>query len=526
MPITLSPVRSDRRLTARQIVAALGATALVGTGALATTMTGAQAAPPTAQTPACPDPNAMPNLGTLATKNSLWTDNTATVLVQGSYRTTNSESEGPLVVLGDLLSEGSVFNVGSAGGGSLIVPEFGTTYLAVGGDVIVTSGRIAVGESMPGRAYAGGADIGGSVTGTVSADPLLTHRGPASVSPWTPLLTTALAESATYGALPTTGTYSRGPGAGDPLTITAGSSTELNVVTIPASVLNAMPSSYHPSIDLVGVGANTAPLVINVLDDTGGVFSLKTASYSADGIMLSPNSLDGSNPFGNVTARVLWNLAPSFADVAIGETGLPGAQMIGSWLIPGATSTTLLHASTNGRVWTAGDLETLGSGNEQHAYPWLSAPSVLTCTTGPTGTPTPSPTVTPTPTGTPTPTQSSTPTSTPVPTTSPVPSLEPSEGPSTGDPTTTPATDGDDATPGPGDGAPTDRPQEAPSDSPSDDGDSSTVDEPSTPASTEGIADPEERLPVTGAQTVVGAVLALALAVGGIVVMALRRRNA
>lgn len=60
---------------------------------------------------------------------------------------------------------GNLFNVGAAGGGSLIVPTFGKAFLSVGGDIVAPGGRIAVGESMPGKDYAGGADIGGKVTG-------------------------------------------------------------------------------------------------------------------------------------------------------------------------------------------------------------------------------------------------------------------------------------------------------------------------------------------------------------------------
>lgn len=107
----------------------------------------------------------MPNLGTLGSKSTIWTDNAATVLVQGDFFTSNSESEGPLVVLGNLTTGGNLVNVGAAVGGWLIMPTFGTAFLSVGGDVVAPGGRIAVGESMPGKDYAGGADIGGKVTG-------------------------------------------------------------------------------------------------------------------------------------------------------------------------------------------------------------------------------------------------------------------------------------------------------------------------------------------------------------------------
>lgn len=58
-------------------------------------------------------------------------------------------------MLGNLTTGGNLVNVGAAGGGSLIVPTFGTAFLSVGGDVVAPGGRIAVGESMPGKDYAG-----------------------------------------------------------------------------------------------------------------------------------------------------------------------------------------------------------------------------------------------------------------------------------------------------------------------------------------------------------------------------------
>ncbi|WP_313278915.1 choice-of-anchor A family protein [Timonella senegalensis] len=152
----------------------------VGVLTVSLTATGAAGAGANGETCVVP-----PGLGTGAT-NEVQIDNQVNVFVSGDYTSTASESEGALVVLGDAKVSGPNLNAGTAGGGSLIVPENNSVMLAVGGNLNIES-RVDAGLGLQLQGITGGSvNVGGSITGQIDAGTGVVRSGlgGAAVAEW------------------------------------------------------------------------------------------------------------------------------------------------------------------------------------------------------------------------------------------------------------------------------------------------------------------------------------------------------
>ena len=361
----------------RRLAAGVALGALLA-GVTTVAVTAPATAAPIVQTPTCPAPDSMPTITTLGQAGAIFTDNNVNIFTAGNYTSTNVESEGLLVVMGDATV--GRLNIGAAGGGSFVVPTDKSVMLAVGGDMHAPQGAL-IGVGLAPAITGGSVQIGGSLTG--SLDPgsgnVTRELGSAAVAQWAGLSAAMTAESRALFELADTGSYeATGPISWGYLKITAGAeSSGRHVVTIPSSALQA--GNDTTGVYFTDLATSGAPLVINVVDDTNGVLNFPAHnSYAGAGMEMLANNTPN---IGNIASRVLWNLDDSFTSVTIGAPNSGGMQMIGSWLSPGLAHVTL-NSSTNGRVWVNGDLTSQGGGNEQHSYPWNYATSALRCKAG------------------------------------------------------------------------------------------------------------------------------------------------
>ncbi|WP_435299030.1 choice-of-anchor A family protein [Timonella sp. A28] len=311
---------------------------------------------------ACPKDGYVPGLGTPST-NKIFKDTNVNVFVGDDYETTASESEGLLVVLDDATISSSLFNVGTAGGGSLIVPENNAVMLAVGDELDIRS-NLHIGLGFASQGITGGsAKVGGTISGRYDAGTgtVRQNLGSRATAQWKNFPKTITRESK---KLSKRATNTRHELSYNRLTIPFTYKGSTSVVSIPASKIN---KARGLEIDFVGNARTADPIVINVQDDTNGKFSLDLTSFLNDGNVVDLRA----EAFGNISSRVLWNLDSSFHDVTIGGAGKAGYQVPGSWLVPSYKADVSLNSSTNGRVWVNGDLTVHKQGNEQHSYPWI-----------------------------------------------------------------------------------------------------------------------------------------------------------
>ncbi|MDR6906710.1 choice-of-anchor A domain-containing protein [Agromyces sp. 3263] len=348
------PKRVVSRATAIVLACGIAAVALV-----AGSVTVGQAPAARAAIGECPPDGGMPGIDNLPPE---FTDNTIAIFAGGSFTATGgaAEAEGLLVALGDAVfakDAGGRFNVGSVGVGSGIVPTPGSVMLAVGGGVTIGDGTVLdVGAGL--SPDGGSVDVGGTATVT---DPLAQIElnggvftdglGADAVAPYAGFGTVISDSAATLAAMAVTGTTAV---AAPSVTFTGDGTAAPQVFSITATDLQA-----SPEIRFVGIGLTT-PVVINVTG-TSAVFSPNF--FSNDGSRVD----DFANPdFGNVAARTLWNFAGA-SDVTIGGS----SQVLGSILVADPAATVSISASTNGRVYSGGDLVVDGVGNELHNYPWI-----------------------------------------------------------------------------------------------------------------------------------------------------------
>ncbi|SEE46425.1 choice-of-anchor A family protein [Jiangella alba] len=329
------------------------AAATVVTLALSGAVTPAQAAVPD---PTCPPVGGMPPIGNVLT----YTDASPAVFVGGDYLATGSaaESEGLLVVLGNAtFDKAGVFNVGSVGVGSGIVPPPGEPMLQVGGDLTVVPGlNLDVGANVDGGGdvLVGGATSGNVITnGGTASDGL---GADAAIAPHGTFLADITSASADLAGQTPTGTTTVQFGAA---TFAGAGATDLEVFTVDAAQLAAS-SEVH----FTGV-ADDAPIVVNVV---GGPIA-----YTQNYVSLNGTRVDAFGPdFGNAASQILWNFVDT-PSLTLGGS----SQFMGSILAPAADVSAT--ASTNGRVLVGGDFTTSGVGNEQHNYPWIGGKG-LDCT--------------------------------------------------------------------------------------------------------------------------------------------------
>ncbi|MFE6736233.1 choice-of-anchor A family protein [Microbacterium sp. NPDC057650] len=286
----------------------------------------------------------------------------------------SAESEGLLVVRGDARFErvAGVFNIGTVGVGSGVTPEPGSVMLAVGGDLSLGDGlsRLIVGAPTSGFAGGGAVRVGGEArpdydSGRYDTDggSFKAGLGADTTAEYAHFGAVISQTSATYAALASTGTVTK---SGAQATF-AGTGAGQEIFRIDASALSGASEILFTGI------AEGATVVVNV---TGGIVNW-SPNHFADGSVRVDDPTGGTNGFGKVSSRTLWNFADA-SDVHIGGS----SQVLGSILIPTSGSALSFSASLNGRVYVNGSITMDGEGNEIHNYPFQN--ELFSCTPKPT----------------------------------------------------------------------------------------------------------------------------------------------
>lgn len=361
---TRTSAHQRAHLPIRSTFAALAATGLALAGAVALVVAPATAAPALAApalaaadpAPSCPPSGEMPGIGNVPA----YTDSNVAVFAGGDYLATgtSAESEGLLLVQGDARfdkANGGVFNVGSVGVGSGIVPPGGSTMLAVGGDIAVgATTSVHVGANLDGG---GAVAAGGSANGSFDTNgaALTVDLGrAAAMAPNEDFQSIVVDTSASLGGSPATGTTEIAFGR---VTFTGTAGDAMQVFEVDGAALATTSEVFFESIPA------DVPILINV---TGGDLSFAPNHVSLNGERVD----DFSSPnFGNAASRILWNVTDA-TSLHLGGS----SQFMGSVLAPAAT--TEVTASTNGRMHVGGNLTYSGVGNEHHNYPWTGGGSL------------------------------------------------------------------------------------------------------------------------------------------------------
>ncbi|RKR75214.1 choice-of-anchor A domain-containing protein [Frondihabitans australicus] len=339
---------------AAAVLFATGALTLQGGLGVPAPASAAPAAPTAApDLPECPTPQQLAQRET-----PIGTDANVSVFVGGDYSVgaNAAESEGVLAVGGTATfdkTNGGTFNVGVVGFGSGVVPPAGSDMLLTGGDATPgATTTVDVGHGIGGNVVAGGTAApldrfetsGGTVTSD-AADPL---------GPFATFGTTIRTKSTQYAALPTTGTTSE---RFNTLTFTGDGSSATQVFRIPGDELGTQ--SEPRAVEFVRIPTD-ARIIITVTGSTAAVYP---AGFFTDA---STEQISFGDPrFVELATHTMWNFADA-ADVTIGT----GDQLLGSVMVPSATATTRITASTNGRLLIGGDLVFDGQGNEAHSFPF------------------------------------------------------------------------------------------------------------------------------------------------------------
>jgi choice-of-anchor A domain-containing protein len=245
---------------------------------------------------------------------------------------------------------GGVFNVGSVGVGSQIVPAGGSAMLAVGGDLtVVGSSSVHVGANVDGG---GAVNVGGVASGTIETNgaPLTDALGSGAAMAPNAGFQTVLAD--TSAELATAATNGTTEVVGNRVTFTSTTADQLQVFTIEAAALSSTTEVFFS-----GIPAGAA-IVVNV---TGGPVAFAPTYFDLNGERVD----DFASPnFGNAASRILWNITDA-TSLTLGGS----SQFMGSVLAPDADAQ--VSSSTNGRLHVGGDLTVSGTGNEHHNYPWI-----------------------------------------------------------------------------------------------------------------------------------------------------------
>ncbi len=448
--------------------------------------------------PNCPASWAPPNNGDFNGQ-----DASITVFTGGDYTVNGraAEAEGKVVTLGNFTVDkqgGGAFNVGVVGVGSRVVPPNGSDFITVGGNVDVRAGNSLLIGGSDSRVQAfGNLRYAGTLTGTVSIDPTgQAIKDPDAAAPYQSVLSQIEEVSACVGRATATGT----------VTVTSSEATFRGDGTGMKQVFNVTGNLASPSGGQIGLVFDNIPagatVVVNMLSDAPVI-----NTYTGTGLPGDQTT--------EMRSRLMWNFPTSTGAQILGSAQFQGSVMAGN---PAGT-TTITMPGMNGRVYLAGDLLQNGTGGyEIHSYPFDG--DLPDCEVTPSPSPTsPSPSPTPTTTSpaptSPTPT-TPTPTTTSASPTSPTPT---SPTPTTPAPTTSSAVPtGPTTSPSSSGPAPT-------SHGPSSHGPSSHGPTGHHPAPGGGGGG---QLPSTGAgnaPVVLGLAGAGLLALGGLAVLAARRRG-
>ncbi|MFE5793612.1 choice-of-anchor A family protein [Streptomyces sp. NPDC056503] len=436
----MEPVKTERAPRRRAHLALSAATAVLAAGALVggLAVTGAADPLPGGLGP-CKPGKCPPTYPDINSGEVVWRDNGVNVFVGGDFlvREAAAEAEGKVVVLGGFdqakrADVSQVYNVGVAGAGSRVVPDNGTAFLSVGGNITVATGQRLLTEE---GVVTGKTLYAGTVTGTVIPAPV---KDAGAVAPYTALRDELTDASQCYAYVDGASRTATGTAVnnGSETVFTGDGSSALQVFNVDFDLES--PSGGQQGIVFAKIPAN-ATVLVNVL---GGERTIDTYV----------NGLPG------LRDRLLWNFPDATRVKFEGTAQFAGSVLIGDQ----ASTTTITMPGMNGRFFTTGNLTHAsepggGGGQEIHNYPFdgdlpdcdESSPTPTTPT--PTDT-TPTPTEpTPTPTDTtPTPTE-------PTPTeTTPTPTEPTPTEPTPTDPTpteTTPTPTPTEPTPSPTDSA-------------------------------------------------------------------------
>lgn len=306
-------------------------------------------------------------------------DDGISVYVGGKFtRAAGAELEGRLAVRGDADFGSGLYNLGSAGGGSGLLPTIGSDIVMVGGNATIAGPKLEIatitagewgkggGLPAPGNMVVGGTLSnkqhvqvidGGEVRSGVGAQKALGD----GVSAWADNDFAWLKEVAQRNSVGTEGTVEF---EGDQVTLKGQAGATRHLFTIDAKVISA---KSNLTLNLVGI-AETDIVVVNI---TGG----PTATLPLQGVAVNGATLAmSSKSFGQRAARMMWTF-PDATDVSIKGT----AQVPGSVIVPTAGSKTVVAvAGANGRYWVAGDLTQNYGGSEFHNFPFIGDPDI-TC---------------------------------------------------------------------------------------------------------------------------------------------------
>ena len=300
-------------------------------------------------------------------------DNAYNVFIGGDFiipTDGGAEAEGKVFVYGDVRQDKSdVYNVGSVGAGSYVVPGNDENYLTVGGNITVTDGG-----NMQVGGFAGSDWANGNVVYREQLFANTTGYGTVQVNPGNTITQTLfdltpfddtfteLADRSVCWANETGTTQVAWDGY--TLTITPTTPSDLQVLNLEQAIADwnaAHPSQSISSLDAIGEFyfkdfVTTQTILVNV---TSTVVSIKPSGirYTETGQHVDPDFM---------RERTLWNF-PNATQVNLGGY----AQFPGSILIPRRDSNvTADMPGFNGRFIVGGNVTHAGNGSEFHNYPF------------------------------------------------------------------------------------------------------------------------------------------------------------
>ncbi|WP_435300346.1 choice-of-anchor A family protein [Timonella sp. A28] len=456
-----------------------------------------------------------PNMGNLP----LFTDNNVAMYVGGDALFNNGESEGLIVVEGDLSIDrdpSGLYNLGYVGVGSQILPGHEELMLSVGGNFSATSNttslQIGMSPSPVGTYMVGGTDTTESIVDVGTKIPFDQTGTPADG-----FAAKVTGGSQAIAAMTATGTTNvLSEPWGTTITLQGDGTSNPQVFEVPGSAL----AMTNLALDVTNIPADAA-IMLNV---TGAapVNIHHSLTYSLNGNTIQWDTADS----GYFASHLLWNFTETKEVNITPDKNAYDAQILGTILAANGSDVVVNSwSSLNGRVYTTGDLNLHGAGREFHNYSFVGWPD-FDCIVDPVDPTDPTDPVDPTdPTD---PVDPTDPTTDPVdptdPTTDPVDPTDPTTDPvDPTDPTTDPV-DPTDPTTDPVD--PTD-PTTDPVDptDPTGGTDEGTLDSDEESGTSSGTLD--ESLAQTGAQ--VAGLIAIAtvlVGIGAAIVVGVRRRKA
>ena len=330
--------------------------------AIATLAIALTAAPAVSVTPAAPasaaDAICLPGYGVYPNLNdnpSTGTDSGVSTYVSGDFTTLSgsAEGEGTFVIGEDATFTSRYFNLGVVGTGSRINPPTGSDMLIVGGDIdVVSPAKVEVAHNVGGNVVTGG--VVTPTPTTPPTEPLTTNGGTITqnvsnpLAPYASTKTRFQNQSTTYAGLTANGEVEVD---GWQVTFRAVDDSNRQVFTVAGNQLGAIGNTKT----MVFEDIPTDAIVIVNVTGTNAVIGANSFNVNGEAVITGESATTAT--FTKFTQSLLWNF-PTATSVVLGDND----QLLGSVLVPTASSTTTLLTSTNGRVFTGGDL-VMGASN-------------------------------------------------------------------------------------------------------------------------------------------------------------------